>query len=178
MSARLCGLVAAAITAACSMPLWRVPDPVLPDALAPIARNAEYGVYSFLIDNAVPAKQRVDTAFVASVTVRWLDQSERRPPAGFEGALRAFYARNQVPDTLGNGFVVTRPLVLLPPGQVLDRQPTLAFSLVGFNADSTRAVVAETITCGLGCASGRLLYLARKPGRAWTVWRQGGMWIT
>jgi hypothetical protein len=180
MGPKPAGFMVVAVVAGCGMPLWNRPEPTLPDAVAPPAKNAEYGVYSYVLDD-VPLAQTHDTAFVYPVTWPGPMLDVVGVPGGFEGAMADFRAANVVPDTLVDVIRAKRPVVVLS----LTAVPNLArahhivsFSRVGFSVDSTRAVVEVETGCGPGCASGVLLFLRRKPGCAWALWDQRLAWIT
>lgn len=54
----------------------------------------------------------------------------------------------------------------------------LAVSAVGFNWDSTTAVVYTEFWCGGLCGSGEMWVLRRAPGCEWTVLRTQTLWIS
>ena len=55
--------------------------------------------------------------------------------------------------------------------------PVAVLSRVGFNADKTEAIAYAEYTCGSLCGDGAL-YLLRKSGNAWTVYKILGQWIS
>ena len=54
----------------------------------------------------------------------------------------------------------------------------LWLSRPGFNVDSTIAVVRVTYWCGMLCAHGITLALARRPGHEWRVWNTWLHWVS
>jgi len=51
-------------------------------------------------------------------------------------------------------------------------------SAIGFNSDSTYAVVYRAMWCGPLCGTGVVFLLRRSPGRRWTVWSGELTWIS
>jgi hypothetical protein len=59
--------------------------------------------------------------------------------------------------------------------------PSVVFvrlSRPGFNHDSTIAVVAVQVFCGILCGNGSVLLLARRPGQRWHVWYRALQWVS
>jgi hypothetical protein len=64
------------------------------------------------------------------------------------------------------------------PRSPVARFPQLRMTIPGFNSDSTIAVVGMSYVCGGLCGWGGTLFLARRPGSAWRVWRFRRAWVS
>ena len=91
----------------------------------------------------------------------------------------------QLPADSTDLAVVARRLGLrpLPPDRAGDERrksatgPRIEISQPGFNGDSTIAVIRVVVTYGFGAGAAEVLYLARRPHRAWCVWYSALAWV-
>jgi hypothetical protein len=61
---------------------------------------------------------------------------------------------------------------------VVHKISLVRLSGVGFNRDSTIAVVRTSFWCGIICGAGQTLLLARRPGYEWHVWHSILHWVS
>jgi hypothetical protein len=81
----------------------------------------------------------------------------------------------RVASRLGIRFVSELPV---QPTTHTRPLPRMSLSAPGFNQDSTIAILDVAFHCGPLCGSGQVLYLARKPGRAWRIWHRELTWVS
>ena len=62
--------------------------------------------------------------------------------------------------------------------KLTDEHLSSAISPVGYDRDSTHAVIYYQVHCGMRCGHGALLFLARRRGYAWTVFASELLWIS
>jgi hypothetical protein len=74
----------------------------------------------------------------------------------------------------------TGPLACGSGAPLWCQEPTahVALSPIGFNGDSTYAVVYRSMTCGGLCGTGILFLFRRTATTAWTVWDSHLRWIS
>ena len=174
---------------ACGLPLL---NPRLSDAPPLGARDAEYEVYSHVL-------AAMKSPLIIEATTRGLpfcDAPGSRLPfcwsdrvsGDFLDAKRDYGTKNKSPVSFKAAFSPDLPVQFdrsaPPTSESCTTIPRVTLSRVGFNTDTTKAVISFRVTVGTGpypgCGFmyGGLLFLARKPGRAWTTWRSGSGWIT
>ena len=173
---------AAALLSGCGKPLWRVPTPPVPalsEAPLPPATDPEYGVYASLLRSW----GRLGEERQARVADTTMTPRRRRPepkvPAEFVSAVADMQAKAAHPRGLVPTFAPDVQVTLHSGGVLAILKPDapggrgfVGFSRVGFNGDTTRAVVYVVQVCGGRCGSTRLVLLARAPGKAWTRWSE------
>ena len=187
---RLVGLVAALTSVvACGAPFWNSPPPKpwtpppLSDLPAGSLDASERGVQQWVL-NYRRGKSRV--LLVQDSTLEFAYQRFRdsvwRDDSSLVASLRT---RNSSRVALvAESLSVTVPVILVSDSVVRSRDwralyrrhrgasSILAVSRVGFNADTTRALVDLQTLCSPDLCGGiQRILLARAPGRAWTLWR-------
>jgi len=174
---------------ACSLPLF---NPRLSDAPPLGAPDAEYEVYSHVLA-AMKSPLIIEDnsggwpfcdAPGSRLPFCWSD----RVSGDFLDAKRDYGTKNKSPVSFKAAFSPDLPVQFdrsaPPTSESCTTIPRVTLSRVGFNTDTTKAVISFRVTVGTGpypgCGFmyGGLLFLARKPGRAWTTWRSGSGWIT
>jgi hypothetical protein len=194
---------AALVLSACGMPLWNPPLPPLPtlsEAPLPLGWSLETDIYARIL-----APERGDSRdhplrgpmVVAESTVT--DQI----PASSKGLLPGHW-----PDAVRASFdsafadfrrqnTASRPVPEAPARQLSldlgspdptcgvrngvechERVTRVRVSAIGFNADSTYAVVYRSMWCGPLCGTGVVFLLRRVPGARWSVWSGRLIWIS
>lgn len=118
-------------------------------------------------------------ATAASIPDHWADTLRREVEAALadtgRGAAPTPHLIEGVASRLGIRLLTTPPAMRVPGERPV---PQLAVSAPGFNSDSTIAVVEVAFHCGPLCGSGQVLYLARRPGRAWRIWHADLTWVS
>ena len=173
-------IVATGALAACVIP-WL--HPKLSDDLPPPSIDAEYEVYSRVLAGLGDSLILGDSTevFAALVDAQKQFQMAWQDYRAKQSSARSLQLGGLAPG-LRLRLASTAPRYT--PGACLNDVPRVRLSRVGFNPDTTRAVVFYRLRVGgppypgCGYVSEGILYLARKPGRAWRVVDGGRLWIT
>ena len=168
---------------ACTRPLK------LPTAPAPAGESPVRGVLELLLgdspsiptvvlDTTVPVPPLDPGEFIKDF---WVDSAI----VGFRAAFADLNHRRSGPFRLDSTLVRGLPLRLVSkrPPQESFRGPTeglwfVTLSRIGFNTDSTFAVVYSDYYCGSLCAGAAVFLFARRPGLRWGRWHTQGLWVS
>ena len=160
--------------AACGMPLFNArpePLPVLSDTRSgpsePLARGVVQAVLTesqarAIFDTPVPP-HLIDSEHVLKKA--W-PQTTRDGFAEALGSLWTTTASGVLDSAILRGISIAK----VGFGGV-------SVSPIGYNHDSTYAVIYYEVHCGVRCGHGVILLLARRPGCAWTVWDSALLWL-
>jgi hypothetical protein len=185
---------------ACGKPFWNVPLPTLTDEPMPAGWSAEMGVYALVL---APERGRIEDHPVRAPIVLAESTVTGEGPARFDRLLEGRW-----PDSVRASFdsafadlsrsnqprLVDRAVVEHLPIEIGGRQPSkcagkagplceadrtfVRVSPIGFNGDSTYAVIYRATWCGPLCGTGVIFLLRRKPNARWCVWSAKLLWIS
>jgi len=171
------------------------------DQIAPTNESVEVGVYAAVLETLRDPYMPPITVLTSSDSVigpleAWVSGSPVRVPGYWADTLRREvqvaladsglrWPGNvqlivEAASQTGVNLVTGKELHVLPP-QPDSGQPLAArlwLSRPGFNRDSTIAAIRTTYWCGIRCAHGATLVLARRPGYRWQVWKTWLHWIS
>jgi hypothetical protein len=191
----------ALLAVSCGRPFFRSPPepvPFLSQAPAQPGLSSEESVIHFLVQYELQSRHYVDSFVVADKTEADIAHGYVMLPRewpdslhlNFTAAWMAYRARNDsahlVPASAVVGLnarVGGAPAADQPCGQFTHKPcriqlADLAISAVGFNSDSTTAVVYTRVWCGPVCGSADMWVLKRAPGHEWIVLRSQLLWIS
>jgi hypothetical protein len=120
-------------------------------------------------------------AFIGS---RWPDSVKVGFSAAFADLWHKARRRHPIDPSVVLGLAVqlgdtgSRPCGVGSAPWCQERATHVALSPIGFNGDSTYAVVYRTMWCGPTCGTGVLFMFRRTASTAWTVWDAHLMWIS
>jgi hypothetical protein len=193
------------LTAACNKPFWHPPLPVLSQEPLPSGRPVSWGIYAILLAEEPgslanhPVRNPVILAESTLVFdrgspfgiggrgfigARWPDSVK----VGFSAAFADLWHKAQRPHPIPHAAVANLDVHLgEPPSRTCDvgappwcqeGAARISLSPIGYNGDSTHAVVYRTMWCGPLCGTGMLFMLRRTPTTAWTMWEARMLWIS
>lgn len=170
-------------TLGCGKPFLNIP---LSTAKPLAAADLEYEVYSEFLGSGRITAHIVDSTYgepLCLFVTREGCRLRSSPPAQFAEALADYEKRNGKSVPIRPGFAATVNAHVVTVHAVSDlrcgQSPILVLSRVGFNADSTAAVLGYSVSYGChGFASGGILGYRRLPGHRWTFRKSLSGWIT
>jgi hypothetical protein len=201
-------LVALMVLSACGRPLWRSPLPSLSQEPRKPNEPIEAGIYALLLaeedDRKVDHPLRYPVSLAESTIVDRSDSDEltdldagdsyliegRWPDsikAGFAAALNHYRQRVRESHPVPPVALINQLVQFGPSDSTCfaNRTPQcarfrtwVALSPVGFNEDSTYAVVYRRAWCGPLCATGIVFLFRRRPATQWTLWSARLLWIS
>jgi hypothetical protein len=166
---------------ACGMPLF-IPHPGPPRQLSDELLSPGHDLTGAVVREVVRMPQwdvlygrygqlRLFAGFVEPALPSDGDVLAEWPDSMHEGIMTAL--RSLEFTTTGmplRGLLDTSYNVDFAEGRTAPGASVLSVSRVGFNKDSTYAVIYYDFRCGPRCGQNALLVLLRKPGRRWTPW--------
>jgi hypothetical protein len=200
-------LITLLLLAACGKPFLHPALPVISDELLPVGEPVELSLFALILAQESgrqidhPVRYPIvlaETTLVADprdldpaqldarrlLKQRWPDSVR----AGFQAAFADYERRNQQAHPVSPLALRQRGVQPAQPGQDkcaegsrLDCRSDATYvglSAIGFNADSTYAVVYRSAWCGPLCATGIVFLLRRHPGTRWSLWSSELMWIS